>query len=494
MDDVDGRMETSLCDPRVMAALGSYLGEEEACLLERTNRSVREAVRQQSMLWIDLYRRRGYPKPSVIEGKNTRETFLHRLECTKKWKFGDPIVHVGGNRTRANVGRNKHQPARVELCAEDQAIVNQRDACLVTKAVEGNLELHVLEEKRHADAVVCFETWCRSDGQVGIAVGCREGQVKTVLAKQRGKSMRGHTKKVNCMEAKPERKSTLLATGSADSTIVLWKIEEGNDHAKISKKTIMRGHGEAIVHLAWTESYLLSAGADGKVKLWDVEKGHCLQTSKFPAPIKFMKSVGRGTVVLATAKSFLVLPPGELQPTHTFPGENFLSMDATCVHGVPIFAIGRENGSVKVWDCRREKPGTLGFSDGDTPVSHLKMDAGKLVAASKACSTIKVWELPDLHVIHEDVFACISRPICHDPEGRQLAPESAPVMIEDIDAKGSTLAALTSTQGETSLVLASFAKSSRSLHEKSGRVYNATRSKFWQYEPSDEDACHSVGD
>ena len=493
--EVEGRMERALCDPQVMAALGTYLGEKEVCLLERTSRNTRDAIRQHAMLWSDLYRRRGYPKPSVTEDANARETFLRRLDDTKKWKFGDPTVHVGKNITRASVGRTKHQPARVDLCAENQAIVTGRDACKVMKAVEECVELHVVEEKRHIDAVACMETWCRGDGQTGIVVGCREGQVKTVLAKHRGKSMRGHTKKVNCIKARHDRTSTLLATGSADSTIVLWKIEEGNDHAKISKKTIMRGHGEAIVHLAWAGSNLVSAGADGKVKVWDAEKGQCLQTNKFPAPIKFMKSIGDGIVVLATAKNFLVLAHGELQPVHSFPGENFLSMDATCVHGSPIFAIGRENGSVKVWDFQQEKPRTLAFSDGDTPVSHLKMDAGKLVAASKACSTVKVWELPDLNVIHEDVFACVSRQIWCDPEGRQLASEAEAFTIEDIDAKGSTLAALvTPTQVETLLVLASFAKSSRCLHEQNNSVYNTTRSKFWQYEQSDEDVCNFVGD
>lgn len=499
MEEEGRERERNVHDPQVMAALGPYLGEKELDALERTCRTSRDALRRDAGIWIDLYRKRWKQVPwndrgNVEEEWNARKRFLQRIEDTKKWKFADPKVHLGEGKHSARPGGAKNKGTRVKVVASTRVVVTCRDTYVLMNAVDDS-HLVVQERRSHADAIACLETWAGKDGQGGTAIGGRDGGVKTILQGNRPKILRGHTKKVTCIKAGPEEIPCILATGSGDSTIVLWNVPEGGDPAKITKKAIMRGHGEAIVHLAWSGPYLVSAGADGKVKLWDVDKVQCKQTAKFPAPIKFMKGVGQGGVVLATAKTFVVLAPGELRERYTFAGENFLSMDAACVHGMPVFAIGRENGSVKIWDCERKEPCTLAFSDANTPVSHLKIDGGKVVAASKASSTIKVWELPGMGVIHDDVFGCIARQVQLDTVGTLTFQDLGSASIQDVDAKGSVLAALvTWEEDETALVVASFEQSFQRLNGQSEYVQGSVKSKFWQYEQYDEDMCGFVVD
>lgn len=91
----------------------------------------------------------------------------------------------------------------------------------------------------------------------------------------------GHTKKITAMAWSPS--GHLLATGSADTTIVLWAIDTLTGTVK--KAENLRGHGHNVDALAWSPAdgnILASSGYDKTVRFWDTRSSR--QTSSVTIP------------------------------------------------------------------------------------------------------------------------------------------------------------------------------------------------------------------
>lgn len=76
----------------------------------------------------------------------------------------------------------------------------------------------------------------------------------------------GHTANLTSMTCSPSGK--LLASADDAGTIILWDLGKGH------RKKLMRGHGKGgIWSLSWSaeSTVLASGGADGTVRIWDVE-------------------------------------------------------------------------------------------------------------------------------------------------------------------------------------------------------------------------------
>lgn len=66
-----------------------------------------------------------------------------------------------------------------------------------------------------------------------------------------------------------------MATGSADTTVMLWK-GAGHSHHYVRAK-VLRGHTKLVYSLiAVGQSYLASASDDWTIRLWDCDSGSCL--------------------------------------------------------------------------------------------------------------------------------------------------------------------------------------------------------------------------
>lgn len=79
--------------------------------------------------------------------------------------------------------------------------------------------------------------------------------------------LEGHKASVNSV--KWNTTGGLLATGSSDCTVLLWRID-GDSGENIAT---LRGHHKAVVELAWNDDYLVSASADRVAAVWDWETG-----------------------------------------------------------------------------------------------------------------------------------------------------------------------------------------------------------------------------
>lgn len=79
--------------------------------------------------------------------------------------------------------------------------------------------------------------------------------------------LKGHTDVINCLAISSD--NSLLASGSLDNTLRLWKLPSGQELNKLE------GHTGAINCLAMTpdNKLLISGSADGTLKLWDLPSG-----------------------------------------------------------------------------------------------------------------------------------------------------------------------------------------------------------------------------
>ncbi|NXM55326.1 DAW1 factor, partial [Illadopsis cleaveri] len=80
-------------------------------------------------------------------------------------------------------------------------------------------------------------------------------------------TFRGHSAEIVCLSFNPQ--STLLATGSMDTTAKLWDVEKGEEVATLN------GHSAEIIALSFntTGDRIITGSFDHTVAVWDVDTG-----------------------------------------------------------------------------------------------------------------------------------------------------------------------------------------------------------------------------
>ncbi|NWR05105.1 DAW1 factor, partial [Paradoxornis webbianus] len=80
-------------------------------------------------------------------------------------------------------------------------------------------------------------------------------------------TFRGHSAEIVCLSFNPQ--STLLATGSMDTTAKLWDVEKGEEVATLN------GHSAEIIALSFntTGDRIITGSFDHTVAVWDVGTG-----------------------------------------------------------------------------------------------------------------------------------------------------------------------------------------------------------------------------
>ncbi|NWY73444.1 DAW1 factor, partial [Erithacus rubecula] len=80
-------------------------------------------------------------------------------------------------------------------------------------------------------------------------------------------TFRGHSAEIVCLSFNPQ--STLLATGSMDTTAKLWDLEKGEEVATLN------GHSAEIIALSFntTGDRIITGSFDHTVAIWDVGTG-----------------------------------------------------------------------------------------------------------------------------------------------------------------------------------------------------------------------------
>ena len=95
-------------------------------------------------------------------------------------------------------------------------------------------------------------------------------------------TFRGHTAEIVCLSFNPQ--STLVATGSMDTTAKLWDIHSGHEVATLAVDHVitmflcdplLQGHSAEVICLSFNSvgESLLTGSFDHTVSIWDVATG-----------------------------------------------------------------------------------------------------------------------------------------------------------------------------------------------------------------------------
>jgi protein MAK11 len=106
-----------------------------------------------------------------------------------------------------------------------------------------------------------------------LASGGYDGSVSLfdVRSLKVGGSLSGHDDSVDAMEF---FENSHLITGSADKSVCLWRISDASLLKRLSGHTA----GVTAVAVSPTGKFMLSAGKDGVLRMWDLMRGHNART------------------------------------------------------------------------------------------------------------------------------------------------------------------------------------------------------------------------
>lgn len=236
-----------------------------------------------------------------------------------------------------------------------------------------------------------------SDGEL-LVWGGKDGTVSLRdAATGAGKrTFKGHAANVYCVAFSPDDK--LLASGSDDKTVKLWRIADGKNLATLK-------HESDVLAIAFNRNGKLLASGDwnGAVKLWEVEtgkekarlEGHSgmVHAVAFSSDGKCLASGGSDETV-----KIWDVAKGEEKPCPRPLEENGLVVSLAFGGQSRLLAsgsfgfVGRKKvqpGEVKLWDVEtRELRATL---KGRTLAIS---NDGKQLASGSADGTVRLWDIP----------------------------------------------------------------------------------------------------
>lgn len=226
-----------------------------------------------------------------------------------------------------------------------------------------------------------------------------------------------------------------LATGVADSQIILFDAESGKE------KRRLKGHeGLPVTKVAFSPKgdKLASVGRDSVLRIWDTEKGEQIRSlTGHENPTRAVAySPDNKVIASAGEDSAITLWDGEkllriLQGHRDFVNDVAFSPDGT------ILASGAEDDRVILWNIASGKQNftLLGHADGVTSIAFNQK--GSLLATGSKDGTVRLWDVStgtQLRVL-EGITKGINT-VAFSPNGKFLAAagEGDSVLVWDVDS------------------------------------------------------------
>ena len=208
----------------------------------------------------------------------------------------------------------------------------------------------------------------------------------------------GHTDVVTCLAFDPTGR--VLASGSADNTIILW------DVPGFRPRAVLRGHTLPIRSIAFNSvgTRLASGGTDGSLRIWDVATGAAVEArivnANPPNPINALAFTPDGQSVVVGRES---------------PGVLFSYQVGNLAQGVPV-RLPTDAGQGPV-EC-------LAFhaAAGRTRLAvSIKSDTSQVPDAMRMSCDVEIRDMPGGAVVHRRRVPGLVHALAFSPDGRRLA-------------------------------------------------------------------------
>ncbi|KAH8108463.1 WD40 repeat-like protein [Phellopilus nigrolimitatus] len=360
------------------------------------------------------------------------------LERARSEKFSPPDATTSGVSAWDVVGNNEDEEKEVEM--------DDDDASSTTSEEDGKIWRPRRTLRNHLDAVralafhpseMCLATggddctvkiW-RMD-VVGLASSATRGTVEV----EPQLTLRGHTSAVTALVHSPSRR--LLYSASLDSSIRVWALPPAS-HTTYAPYDVARNRGELVGHtdavwglaLIRDESVLVSCGAEGAVKVWDIGAASGVGSLKLSWGYNGLESEEEdpvetpGATCLEAMKSDLKkvavgytnavvkvfdVDSGKqllaLQNETGAEGSGSAQVNSITSHPtMPMLVTAHEDKHIRIWDivtgqCTHSMVAHL------DSVSSLSIDATgfSLVSGGHDCS-VRFWDLLDSHACVQEI-------------------------------------------------------------------------------------------
>jgi centriolar protein POC1 len=164
------------------------------------------------------------------------------------------------------------------------------------------------------------------------------------------RTFKGNRERVNCIKFHPELKQ--IASGSDDSSICLWNVEDN----KFSFKLV--GHKGPVQEIDFspTGNLIASASKDNSVKIWNNKYDGSFSTLKsHTAGVNSVQFFNEGANLLSGSddKSMIVWSYKDLAPLARLEGHARAVNSVRVSHDNKLAISGSDDGCIKLWDIER---------------------------------------------------------------------------------------------------------------------------------------------
>ena len=190
-----------------------------------------------------------------------------------------------------------------------------------------------------------------------------------------------------------------VAAGFSDRTVRVWRLNQATGSEEEEGPLELVGHSQPTFALSWSpeQRFLLSAGGDGGIRLWDVKgRGRCLVVYRaHAAPVWDVSFSPAGHYFLSASadQTARLWSTDHCQPLRLFVGHHSDVTVAAWHPNCAYAATGSSDKTARLWDlqsgqCLRVLAGHFGT------VSALAVcPTGRYLATGSEDATVRVWDL-----------------------------------------------------------------------------------------------------
>jgi hypothetical protein len=238
-----------------------------------------------------------------------------------------------------------------------------------------------------------------------------EDDARTLLPPVR--TLKGHTAEVWSVSFSPDGR--LLASGSADGTIKLWRVSDG------SLVRTLTGHAREVDSVSFSpDGRLLASGSgDNTIKLWRVSDGVLVRTLHPDSVYSVSFSPDGRLLASGGWQGIKLWRVADGSVVRTLEGHTGWVRSVSFSPDGGLLASGSEDKTIKLWRVSNGSLVRTLKGHTEAVLSVVFSPDGRLLASGSYDGTIKLWRVSDgilVRTLHPD-SVCVS----FSPDGRLLA-------------------------------------------------------------------------